>query len=45
VRKSYDTTKIPDKFLNITNYLMSRPNEVEDAFVAANPGLSRAALP
>jgi len=41
---SYDTTKIPDKFLNITNYLMVTPNEVEDAFVAANPGLSRAAI-
>lgn len=44
VRKSYDTMKIPDKFLNITNYLMVTPDEVEDAFVAANPGLSRAAI-
>jgi ribonuclease T2 len=44
VRKSYDTTKIPDKFLNITNYLMVTPAEVEDAFVAANPGLSRGAI-
>ena len=44
VRKSYDTTKIPDKFLNITNYLMVTPTEVEDAFVAANPGLSRGAI-
>ncbi len=44
MRKSYDTTKIPDKFLNITNYLMVTPDEVEDAFVAANPGLSRAAI-
>ena len=38
VRKSYDTTKIPDKFLNVTNYLMVTPDEVEEAFVAANPG-------
>jgi ribonuclease T2 len=44
VRKSYDTTKIPDKFLNITNYLMVTPDEVEDAFVKANPGMSRAAI-
>lgn len=44
VRKSYDTTKIPDKFLNVKNYLMVTPDEVEDAFVAANPGLSRAAI-
>jgi ribonuclease T2 len=44
VRKSYDTTKIPDKFLKLTDYLMVTPDEVEEAFVAANPGLSRAAI-
>ena len=44
VRKSYDKTKIPEKFLNVTNYLMVTPDEVEEAFVAANPGLSRAAV-
>jgi ribonuclease T2 len=44
VRKSYDTAKIPERFLNITNYLMVTPDEVEDAFVAANPGMSRAAI-
>ncbi len=44
VRKSYDTTKIPDKFLNVKSYLMVTPDEVEDAFVAANPGMSRAAV-
>lgn len=44
VRKSYDTTKIPDKFLSVTNFLMVTPDEVEEAFVAANPGLSRAAI-
>jgi ribonuclease T2 len=28
----------------VTNYLMVTPDEVEEAFVAANPGLSRAAV-
>lgn len=44
VRKSYDATRIPDRFLNITNYTMVSPDEVEDAFVAANPGMSRNAI-
>lgn len=44
VRQSHDKTKIPEKFLNVTNYLMVTPDEVEEAFVAANPGLSRAAV-
>jgi ribonuclease T2 len=44
VRKSYDMTKIPDKFLNVRSYLMVTPDEVEDAFVAANPGMSRTAI-
>ena len=44
VRKSYDRTKIPEKFLTLTSYMMVTPDEVEDAFVAANPGLSRAAI-
>ena len=39
MRKSYDKTKIPEKFLNVTNYLMVTPDEVEEAFVEANPGL------
>ena len=41
VRKSYASVKIPEKFLNVTNYLTVTPDEVEDAFVAANPGMSR----
>jgi ribonuclease T2 len=44
VRKSYASVKIPDKFLNVTNYLTVTPDEVEDAFVAANPGMSRRAV-
>jgi ribonuclease T2 len=44
VRKSYASVKIPDKFLNVTNYLTVTPDEVEDAFVAANPGMSRGAV-
>ncbi len=44
VRKSHGAVKIPGKFLNVTNYLMVTPDEVEDAFVAINPGLSRAAV-
>jgi ribonuclease T2 len=44
VRKSYASVKIPDKFLNVTNYLTVTPDEVEDAFVAANRGMSRGAV-
>lgn len=44
VRKSYDRTKIPERFLNVTNYMMVTPDEVEDAFVAANPGMTRASI-
>ena len=44
VRKSYDLTKIPEKFLKVTSYMMVTPDEVEEAFVAANPGMSRASI-
>ena len=44
VRKSHASVKIPDKFLNVTNYLTVTPDEVEDAFVAAKPGMSRGAV-
>ena len=44
VRKAYDITKIPEKFVRVDKYLMVTPDEVEDAFVAANPGMSRAAI-
>lgn len=44
IRKAYTTTKIPDQFSDVKNYLSVTPGEVEAAFVAANPGLSREAI-
>lgn len=44
VRKAYAQTAIPARFQNVTSYLTVTPEEVEEAFVAANPGLSRAAI-
>ena len=36
--------KIPDQFLEFSEHKMVAPEEVEEAFVKANPGLSRSAI-
>lgn len=39
VRKAREAVKIPERFHELADYKMVAPNEVEEAFVAANPGL------
>jgi ribonuclease T2 len=44
VRKARAVVKIPDRFIDLDQYLTVTPNEVEAAFVAANPALPRDAI-
>jgi ribonuclease T2 len=44
VRKARGTVNIPSQFQNVTTTLAVTPDEVEEAFVKANPGLSRSAI-
>jgi ribonuclease T2 len=44
VRKARARVKIPDAFLDPKTELVVAPDEVEEAFVKANPGLSRAGI-
>ncbi|MCX7312185.1 MAG: ribonuclease T2 [Alphaproteobacteria bacterium] len=44
VRKARETVKIPDSYIAPQATLMVTPDEVEDAFVKSNPGLSRGAV-
>ncbi|MBX6425697.1 MAG: ribonuclease T2 [Variibacter sp.] len=44
VRKARAVVKIPPQFLDLQTPLTVTPDEVEEAFVAANPGLSRDAI-
>ncbi len=44
VRRARAAVKIPDNFLDLHEPLTLTPAEIEDAFVQANPGLSRAAI-
>jgi ribonuclease T2 len=44
VRKARETVKIPEAYAAPKATLTVAPDEVEDAFVKANPGLSRAAI-
>ena len=44
VRKARATVKIPDEYLEVKSFLTVTPDEVEDAFVKANPGLSRGGI-
>jgi ribonuclease T2 len=44
VRKARATVKIPEQYLELKAPLTVTPDEVEDAFVKANPGLTRAAI-
>lgn len=44
VRKARELTVIPPQFQDVKSYLSVTPEEVEQAFVAANPGLSRTSI-
>ena len=44
VRKAREAVKIPETYAAPTATLTVTPDEVEDAFVKTNPGLSRAAI-
>jgi ribonuclease T2 len=44
VRKAHAVVKIPVEYLDLTAPLTVTPNEVEDAFVKSNPGLTRAGI-
>ena len=44
IRKARAAVKIPDNFLELREPLMVTPDEVEEAFVKANPGLTRAGV-
>jgi ribonuclease T2 len=44
VRKARTTVKIPEGYSSLQNPLTVSPEEVEDAFVKANPGLSRSGV-
>ncbi len=44
VRKARASVKIPEQFLELSEHKMVTPDEVEDAFVKSNPGLSASAI-
>jgi ribonuclease T2 len=44
VRKARAVVKIPEQFLDVKEPLTVTPDDVEDAFVKANPGLTRASV-
>ncbi len=44
LRKARAVVKIPPQYLEAAQPLSATPDEVEDAFVKANPGLTRAAI-
>lgn len=44
VRKARAVVKIPEQFVDVTDYLDVTPNEIEEAFVNANPGMDRDAI-
>src|SRR5207237_10654376 len=44
VRKARAVVKIPADYLELKSALTVTPDEVEEAFVKANPGMSRSAI-
>ncbi len=44
VRKARAAVKIPEQFTDVTSLLSVTPDEVEDAFVKANPGMTRVGI-
>ena len=43
-RKARALTKIPPQYLELRDYLMVSPGDVETAFIAANPGMTPASI-
>jgi ribonuclease T2 len=41
VRSAREHVNIPDRFSRVDHYIMVSPDEIEEAFIAANPGLTR----
>ena len=44
IRKARSAVKIPDEFLDLSAPRTIAPNELEEAFIKANPGLSNSAI-
>jgi ribonuclease T2 len=44
VRKARDAVRIPDSYEALNAPISVEPDEIEEAFVKANPGLSRGAI-
>jgi ribonuclease T2 len=44
VRKARSVVKVPEEYLEVASMLSVTPDEVEEAFVKANPGLTRGAI-
>ena len=44
VRRARAAVKIPEAYLDVQNPLTVSPDEVEDAFVKVNPGMTRAGI-
>jgi ribonuclease T2 len=44
IRKARAAIKIPEQFIELSEHKMVTPDEVEDAFVKSNPGLSASAI-
>ncbi|MDQ8729009.1 ribonuclease T2 [Bradyrhizobium sp. LHD-71] len=44
IRKARAAIKIPEPFIDLADYQMVTPGDVEDAFITANPGLSASAI-
>ena len=44
IRKARAAVKIPQEFIDLSDYKTVTPGDVEDAFVRANPGLSNTAI-
>jgi ribonuclease T2 len=41
VRSAYQRVKVPERFQRLNEYTMVSPEDIEEAFAAANPGLAR----
>jgi ribonuclease T2 len=44
VRRARAVVKIPEQYLDVRSYLTVTPDDVEEAFVKANPGLTRTGI-
>ena len=44
IRKARAAVKIPDNYLDLSDPLLAAPDDIEQAFIKANPGLSSSAI-